>query len=195
MLGGIWILKDKLATFEHVERTKGDYPSVSKILQACGATPEQVNISGFLSPPTSLSSSQPGNKFQNCFLISSVPPSPRGFSSIPRSATVTALATPRQNRKSWLAGLKAPKIGKKKEDGDDKHEIFAISLGHNESETPGERNRNRSASNVDRYERYEDEDIVRVVPDLTGLENELLKKPPLKRTGSTPACNVSIAKK
>lgn len=42
MLGGFWVIKNNVATFEHVERTKGDYPAVNCLLLATGVPPDDI---------------------------------------------------------------------------------------------------------------------------------------------------------
>lgn len=85
----------------------------------------------------------------------------------------------KQNRKS-LRLLKSSRKGKKGEEQEEEIE-----------ETEKQKaSRARTASSAERIEKYGEEDLMRVllgeVPQLD-LENELLRKPPLKRGGSFDA--------
>jgi hypothetical protein len=46
MFGGVWVIAKKTTSFEHIEKTKGDYPSSMKILLGCGATAEIIHKAG-----------------------------------------------------------------------------------------------------------------------------------------------------
>eukprot|EP01127_Copromyxa_protea_P014094 TRINITY_DN3878_c1_g1_i3.p2 TRINITY_DN3878_c1_g1~~TRINITY_DN3878_c1_g1_i3.p2 ORF type:complete len:278 (-),score=42.12 TRINITY_DN3878_c1_g1_i3:54-887(-) len=159
-LGGLWVINEKCITFEHLEKTKGDYPSITRLLSACGASAEIIN---------------------NCVFSNPAAGPPRGSSIYNLSKSSAALvSSPRnQNRKSWI---KTPKT--KKDDL-----TFAMDEDERKN-TPERRARTSSRAAENRPDEIPQEDFAWASEkmDLEGkesLELGLLRKP-LKRAGSVP---------